>query len=105
MINQPFLLGGLGSLLSPKCQRNTNFFTNSTAQPTYRSGNVTLGPSADVFPETAVLQKASPDGSGFYQGVFGFSACAQMVGYGAVVPLGEECEAAARAVQNTPGAL
>jgi hypothetical protein len=105
ILNQPYILGSIGSLISPKCQRNTNFFTNSTAQPTFRSGNVTLGPSAGANPLTAVLQEGSPDGSGFYQGVFGFSACAQLVGYGAVVPLGEDCEAAARAVQNTPGAL
>ncbi|KAI4637573.1 hypothetical protein J4E83_000390 [Alternaria metachromatica] len=105
MVNQPFLLGSVGSLLSPKCQRNVYFFNNATAQPTYRSGNVTLGPSAgaDVF--SATLQKASPDGSGFYQGVYGFTGCGQAVGYGAVVPLGEDCEAAAQAIKNTPGAL
>jgi hypothetical protein len=105
MLNQPFLLGSLGSLLAPKCQRNTNFFNNSTAQPTFRSGNVTLGPSASVNVCSATLQKASPEGSGFYRAVYGFTACGQTVGYGAVVPLGEDCEAAAQAVQNTPEAL
>jgi hypothetical protein len=105
MLNQPLMLGSIGSLLAPKCQRNTQFFNNSTAQPTFRSGNVTLGPSAGVDVLSATLQKASPDGSGFYQKVYGFTACAQTVGYGAVVPLGEDCEVAARAVKNTPGAL
>lgn len=105
MVNQPFLLGSVGSLLSPKCQRNVYFFNNATAQPTYRSGNVTLGPSAGANVFSATLQKASPDGSGFYQGVYGFTGCGQAVGYGAVVPLGEDCEAAAQAIKNTPGAL
>jgi len=105
ILNQPLITGNLVTLLAPKCQRNVVFFTNSTAQPTFRTGNVTLGPSAgaDVF--TAVLQKASPDGSGFYQGAAGFSACGQTVGYGAVVPLGENCDDAARAIANTPGAF
>jgi hypothetical protein len=105
MLNQPLMLGNIGSLLTPKCQRNTQFFTNTTANPIFRSGNVTLGPSAGVDVFTATLQKASPDSSGFYQGVYGFTACAQTVGYGAVIPLGEDCEAAALAVKNTPGAL
>ncbi|KAA8617815.1 hypothetical protein PtrSN002B_007489 [Pyrenophora tritici-repentis] len=106
LINQPLILGNLDSVFSTKCQRNTVFFTNSTAQPTYRSGNVTLGPSAGASVFSAVLQKASPDGSGFYQSVYGLSACAQTVGYGSpVVPLGEDCEKAATAVSNTPGAL
>ena len=106
LLNQPLILGNVGGLLSPRCQRNTLFFTNSTAQPTFRSGNVTLGPSAGVDFVSAVLQKASPDGSGFYQSVYGLSACAQTVGYGSpVVPLGEDCEKAASAVTNTPGAL
>ncbi|OAG26200.1 hypothetical protein CC77DRAFT_30090 [Alternaria alternata] len=105
MLNQPLILGSVGSLLTPKCQRNTQFFNNATAQPTFRSGNVTLGPSAGVDVLAATLQKASPDGSGFYQKVYGFTACAQTVGYGAVIPLGEDCEEAAQAVKNTPGAL
>lgn len=65
---------------------------------------MTLGPSASVDPLTAVLQKASPDGSGFYGGVYGFTACAQNVGYGAVVPQGEDCEVAAQIVASSPGA-
>jgi hypothetical protein len=105
LLSFPYVQGSAGNLITPLCVRNTFFFTNSTAQPTYRTGNVTLGPSAGLNTATAYLQKGSPDGSGFYQGVYGFSACGQVVGYGAVVPLGEECEDAAKAVQNTPRAL
>jgi hypothetical protein len=103
-LNQAYFLGSVGNLLTPLCIRNTFFFTNSTAQPTYRTGNVTLGPSAGLNPLTAYLQKASPNGVGFYPGVYGFSACAQIVGYGAVVPVGEKCEEAAEKIKNTPGA-
>ncbi|KAI8942908.1 hypothetical protein NX059_000947 [Plenodomus lindquistii] len=105
LINQPSLLATVLDLLSPKCVRNLYFFTNSTAVVTFRVGNATLGPSAGVDPVKAVLQRASPDGSGFYQGVQGFSSCGQVVGYGMVVPLGEDCEGAARVIEGTPGAL
>ncbi|KAL6150389.1 hypothetical protein ACJQWK_00316 [Exserohilum turcicum] len=105
ILNQPSLLANALSLLTPRCQRITLFFNNSTAQPTFRTGNVTLGPSAGSDVLTATLQKASSDGSGFYQGVYGFSSCAQNIGYGFVVPEGEDCEAAAQTVANTPGAL
>ncbi|KAF1942877.1 hypothetical protein EJ02DRAFT_453976 [Clathrospora elynae] len=43
ILNMPYIQGGLSSLGSPRCVRNTNFFTNSTAQAKFRSGNVTFG--------------------------------------------------------------
>jgi hypothetical protein len=106
-LNQPYVQGGLGNLpvVTPRCVRNTFFFTNSTTQPTYRTGNVTLGPSAGTEPLTAYLQKGSPDGKGFYKTMYGLSACAQVVGYGGVIPMGENCEEAAGRVKNTPGAV
>jgi hypothetical protein len=104
-LNQPYLQGSIGNLGTPLCVRSTTFLTNSTAQPTFRTGNVTLGPSAGLNPLTAHLQNASPDGLGFYQNVYGFSACGQVVGYGFVIPTGERCGDAAEKVKNTPGAL
>ncbi|PIA97228.1 hypothetical protein CB0940_05965 [Cercospora beticola] len=88
LINQPIILPtGL-------CQRNTYYFNNATANPVFRNGNVTLGPGASgSSPFSSGLQKASPDGSGFYGNVDGYSACAQNVGYNP-----ENCEQAARSV-------
>jgi hypothetical protein len=65
-----------------------------------RFGNVTMGPAADgqTVQLTGTLQAASPDGSGVYSGVEGFSACAQNVGFNP-----EDCDAAAKNVD--PAAL
>ncbi|KAI5360452.1 hypothetical protein Slin14017_G086270 [Septoria linicola] len=88
LVNQPLLLP------SKLCQRNTYYFNNATAQPTFRNGNVTLGPGASgANPLSSVLQKASPDGSGVYLNVDGYSACAQNVGNNP-----EDCDQAGRSI-------
>lgn len=88
LINTPLLLP------SGLCQRNTYYFTNATALPVFRSGNVTLGPGADgVGLTTGALMKASPDGSGIYENVEGFGACAQNVGNNP-----QDCDVAAASV-------
>lgn len=97
-INQPYLLNGL---LTGRCQRNTYFFNNDTAKVEFRSGRVTLGPAASPNTALATLEKAAADESGTYEGVHGFSACAQMVGYDTLG--GQDCEEAARSVD--PAAL
>ncbi|KAF2126180.1 hypothetical protein P153DRAFT_255629, partial [Dothidotthia symphoricarpi CBS 119687] len=102
VINQPQLLNGI---LSGKCQRNTYFLTNATAEVEFRSGNVTLGAAASgstlglTAQTMGTLQKASPDGFGNYIGAGGFSGCAQVVGYNTTGPLGpgtmgEDCDEA-----------
>jgi hypothetical protein len=100
MINQPFILNSpYNALAITTCQRNTYYFNNATTQVQFRSGNVTFGTAAggpNALPST--LQKASDDGAGDYFDVHGFSACAQQVGYNTVG--GQECEAAARAVNS-----
>ncbi|CAO2651391.1 Nn.00g039610.m01.CDS01 [Neocucurbitaria sp. VM-36] len=108
VINQPYLLKGRTGSATGKCQRNTYFFNNETAEVVFRSGRVILGPAASgdgvtSGVESGTLQKASEDGAGTYDGVYGFSACAQLVGYGGLVATGEDCEAAARNVD--PAAL
>ncbi|KAF2210192.1 hypothetical protein CERZMDRAFT_113425 [Cercospora zeae-maydis SCOH1-5] len=88
LINQPIILP------SGMCQRNTYYFGNATAEPIFRNGNVTLGPGASGdSPFSSELQKGSPDGSGFYSSVDGYSACAQNVGFDP-----QDCEEAARTV-------
>lgn len=47
------------------------------------------------------FKNASQDGYGHFDGVQGFSVCAQMVGYNTL--LGQDCEEAARSVD--PAAL
>ncbi|KAK4496488.1 hypothetical protein PRZ48_012468 [Zasmidium cellare] len=84
VLNQPLLLP------SGQCQRNSYYFNNATAVPVFRRGQVTLGPAADgANPVSGVLQKASPDGSGVYANVDGYSVCAQNVGHSP-----EDCDAA-----------
>ncbi|KAH7076208.1 hypothetical protein FB567DRAFT_504217 [Paraphoma chrysanthemicola] len=95
-INQPYLLN---FPLSFRCQRNTYFLNNATAEIQFRSGNVTLGPAASANILAKTLMKASQDGVGNYFGVHGFSVCAQLVGYDTVG--GQECEQAARDVDPT----
>lgn len=88
LINQPIIVP------SGMCQRNTYYFNNATAQPVFRYGNVTLGPGASgASPLNSALQQASPDGSGVYAGVEGYSACAQNVGNNP-----ENCDQAGRNV-------
>lgn len=85
LINLPIVLP------SGMCQRNTYYFNNATALPAFRTGQVTLGPGASGSdPLSSGLQKASPDGSGVYQNVDGYAACAQNVGNNP-----EACETAA----------
>ena len=97
MINQPFLL----SLpLALRCQRNTYYFNNASAEVTFRTGNVTIGDASTPF-TLGTFRKASQDGYGHFEGVQGFSACAQMVGYNTL--LGQDCEEAAGGVD--PAAL
>ncbi|KAK4619360.1 hypothetical protein CLAFUW4_10835 [Fulvia fulva] len=75
LANQPIILP------SGQCQRNAAYFTNVTAMPVFRNGDVTLGPGADGLGVTSgTLMQASPDKSGVYSNQDGFSACAQVVG-------------------------
>lgn len=88
LINQPNILP------SAMCQRNQYYFTNATALTSFVEGDVTLGPAASGNGVTdgvvsGALMKASPDGTGLYQGVEGYTGCAQQVGYNV-----ETCEAA-----------
>ncbi|KAF2711534.1 hypothetical protein K504DRAFT_465294, partial [Pleomassaria siparia CBS 279.74] len=103
MINLPYILNSPFNRLSiTRCQRNTYFVNNATAQVGFREGRVTFGPAGQgpgVLPGT--LQKASPDGVGNYNGVHGFSACAQLVGYNASGAVAQDCEDAARTVDRT----
>ncbi|KAH3905401.1 hypothetical protein HBI56_207870 [Parastagonospora nodorum] len=92
-INQPYLLN---FPLGGKCQRNTYFFNNATADIQFRSGNVTLGPAASANGFRAALLKSTPNGD--FIGVHGLSACAQVVGYDTLS--GEDCEEAARQVDS-----
>ncbi|KAF9691555.1 hypothetical protein EKO04_010338 [Ascochyta lentis] len=72
IIDQPLLLNGI---MTGKCQQNSHFLNENTAQVQFRSGNVTLGPAASGAGITSgTLQNKYPD-------VHGFSACAQLVGY------------------------
>jgi hypothetical protein len=88
LINTPTLLP------SGLCQRNTYYFTNATALPMLKTGNVTFGPAADGFRLlSGGLMKASPDGSGIYADVDGLSACAQAVGNDI-----EDCDKAASSI-------
>ncbi|EME88446.1 uncharacterized protein MYCFIDRAFT_88919 [Pseudocercospora fijiensis CIRAD86] len=88
MINLPIVLP------SGLCQRNTYYFNNATALPVFRNGQVTLGPGASgTSPTSGVLQQASPDGSGVYENVDGYGACAQNVGNNP-----QDCETAAKTV-------
>jgi hypothetical protein len=90
LINQPIFLP------SGKCQRNTYYFNNATALPAFRSGQVTLGPAASGLGVTkGALQEASPDGSGVYRDVTGYSACAQVVGNNP-----QDCNKAAQEVDS-----
>lgn len=93
LANQPIVLP------SGRCQRNAYYFNNATALPVFRNGQVTLGPGASGSKLTSSeVQRASPDGSGVYRDVDGYSACAQNVGN-----MPQECEEAARSVD--PAAL
>lgn len=75
LINLPTLLP------TGQCQRNAYYFTNATAMPVFRNGNVTFGPAADGnSPTSGTLMKASPGGVGINTDVDGYSACAQQVG-------------------------
>ncbi|SMQ55227.1 unnamed protein product [Zymoseptoria tritici ST99CH_3D7] len=88
LISTPILLP------SGLCQRNTYYFNNATALPVLRNGQVTMGPAADgVGVVTGKFMQASPDKSGIYKDVDGFSACAQNVGNNP-----EDCDTAARTV-------
>ncbi|KAH7408705.1 hypothetical protein DE146DRAFT_605276 [Phaeosphaeria sp. MPI-PUGE-AT-0046c] len=96
IVNQPYIRN---SLLEPpnRCQRNTWFMNNKTAQVQLREGRVVFGSAADgpkLFSGT--LKKGSPDELGTYPGAFGFTACAQLVGYDTLK--GQDCEAAAMSV-------
>nr|POE73086.1 hypothetical protein CFP56_31025 [Quercus suber] len=92
MLNQPAILSGL-YLASNTCQRNQIYYNNATSTMLPRFGNVTFGAAADgELQTTGALQSASPDGSGFYAGLEGFSACGQNVGFNP-----EDCD---EAVQN-----
>ncbi|KAF2027952.1 hypothetical protein EK21DRAFT_114301 [Setomelanomma holmii] len=93
-INQPYLLN---FPLSGKCQRNTYYFDNATAEVQFRSGNATFGPAASANGLTAAFMKTTPNGDFF--GVHGFSACAQLVGYDTLS--GQDCEEAAKQVDPT----
>ena len=77
MINQPFLLDLPSEF---RCQRNTSYFNNASAEVTYRMGNVTMG-DASTPSTLGTFKKASQDGYGHFDGVQGFAACAQMVGH------------------------
>jgi hypothetical protein len=92
-INLPYLLN---APLSGRCERNTYFFNNATADVQYRSGNVTLGRAASANGLIAPLLKTTPNGN--FIDVHGFSACAQVVGYNTLA--GEDCEEAAEEVHR-----
>jgi hypothetical protein len=96
-LNQPSILAGV-YLVTNTCQRNQQCFNNATGVMYPRVGNVTLGPAADgaTVQTTGVLQRASPDGSGVYSGLEGFSACAQNVGFNA-----QDCDEAAKDIDPT----
>ncbi|KAF1847644.1 uncharacterized protein K460DRAFT_352746 [Cucurbitaria berberidis CBS 394.84] len=71
VINQPYLLKGPTGSATGKCQRNTYFFNNATAQVVFRSGRVILGPAASGDGITSgvvsgTLQQASKDKAGTY---------------------------------------
>lgn len=72
VINQPLILKGV---MTGKCQQNSYFFNETTAQVQFRSGDVTLFPGASGIG----LTKGSLQGE--YTGMHGFSACAQNVGF------------------------
>ncbi|KAF2167767.1 hypothetical protein M409DRAFT_65870 [Zasmidium cellare ATCC 36951] len=75
LINLPTLLP------TAQCQRNAYYFTNATANPVFRNGNVTFGPGADGSSATSsALMAASADGSGIFADVDGYGGCAQSVG-------------------------
>lgn len=96
MLNQPAILSGV-YLANNTCQRNQIYFNNATSTMLPRAGNVTLGPAADgPLQTTGTLQAASPDGSGFFAGLEGFSACGQNVGFNP-----QDCDAAAQSVDPT----
>jgi hypothetical protein len=100
MINQPLFVNvPLSTPLALRCQRNTYFFNNDTAQVTFRSGNVTFGPAATPNTLAEIFVKAANDGAGGYNGVQGISGCAQVVGYNTLN--GEDCEKAAMNVDKT----
>lgn len=76
LISQPILLP------SGMCQRNQYYFTNATANPVLRNGQVTFGPAADGVGVTmGKLMQASQGRTGIYADVDGFGACAQSVGF------------------------
>ncbi|KAJ4363389.1 hypothetical protein N0V83_009682 [Neocucurbitaria cava] len=83
VLNQPYLLKDATSRPTGRCQRNTYFFGNATAQVVMRSGNVTLGPAASNVGLTSGVGAVKQESAlkGVYEGVRGFSACAQLVGY------------------------
>lgn len=97
MLNQPAILSG-PFLATNTCQRNQYYFNNATSVMMPRIGNVTMGPAGDSkFPQLkGVLQAASPDGSGNYRKLEGFSACAQNIGYNP-----EDCDVASANVDPT----
>jgi hypothetical protein len=97
MINQPQILN---LPLELRCQRNTCYFNNASAEVTFRTGNVTMG-DASTPSTLGTFRQASQDGYGHFEDVQGFSACAQMVGYDTL--LGQDCEEAAASVD--PAAL
>lgn len=97
MINQPFLLS---FPLALRCQPNTYYFNNASAAVTFRRGNVATG-DASTLSTLETFRKASQDGCGHFEGVQGFSACTQMVGYNTL--LGQDCKEAAGSVD--PAAL
>lgn len=104
MLNQPYLLKDATSRPTGRCQRNTYFFGNKTAQVVMRRGNVTLGPAASNVGLTkgvGAVQQVSAL-AGVYEGVRGFSACAQLVGYSStgVVGVGKDCKGAAGSVDS-----
>ncbi|KAH6625884.1 hypothetical protein C7974DRAFT_313084, partial [Boeremia exigua] len=75
VINQPLLLTGLSAGM---CQRNAYFFNETTAEPVFRQGSVTLGPSSSGLGLGLAGKTAL---QGVYTGVQGFGACAQQVGF------------------------
>jgi len=97
VLNQPTVLSG-AYLLGNICQRDQFYFNNDTSTMHPRAGNVTFGPAADgsTIQFTGDLQQASPDGSGRFVAVEGFSACGQNVGYNL-----EDCDEASQNVDRT----
>lgn len=85
MLNQPQMLDSIGL---DKCFRNTIYFNQSNAQPSFRNGNVTFHKDLHLtgFP-------------GFYPSISGFSATGQEIGYNAQI-----CSKAAHDVDSLASA-